>query len=122
MKSLPGAGYQELATRSWLYSSDRYSKDLGCASYVVADEGEAAVVDLDWDNEEYLRLANEHNFRISHILEMHNPTDRFSGRGRLATATGTTIHISKDAGVEYEHEPLADGDRSGPAADRGVSH
>jgi hydroxyacylglutathione hydrolase len=48
--------------------------------------------------------------RISHILETHNHADHLSGKGRLVEAAGATIHISKDAGVEYEHEPLSDGD------------
>jgi hydroxyacylglutathione hydrolase len=85
-------------------------EDLGCASYVVADEGEAAVIDPKWDVEEYLALADEHGFRISHILETHNHADHVSGHGRLAKATGAVIHVSEKAGVAYEHQPLADGD------------
>jgi glyoxylase-like metal-dependent hydrolase (beta-lactamase superfamily II)/rhodanese-related sulfurtransferase len=86
------------------------NEDLGCASYVVADGGEAAVVDPKWEIGEYLRIAEENGFRISHILETHNHADHLSGHGRLREATGATIHVSEDAGVEYEHEPLADGD------------
>src|ERR671929_127233 len=37
-------------------------EDLGCASYVVADGGEAAIVDPKWEIEEYLDLAREHDF------------------------------------------------------------
>src|ERR671936_3071795 len=85
-------------------------EDLGCASYVVADGGEAAVVDPKWEIEDYLRLAGEHDFRIAHILETHNHADHLSGRGRLAEATGATIHASRDAGAAYEHEALDDGD------------
>src|SRR5919204_1688085 len=85
-------------------------EDLGCASYVVADGGEAAVVDPKWQIEDYLELAHEHDFRIRHVLETHNHADHLSGRGRLAVATGATIHVSRDAGGEYEHEPLGDGD------------
>jgi hydroxyacylglutathione hydrolase len=84
--------------------------DLGCASYVVADDGEAAVIDPKWDVEDYLALAAEHGFAITHILETHNHADHVSGRGRLAAATGATIHVSVDAGVEFPHEPLRDGD------------
>jgi hydroxyacylglutathione hydrolase len=86
------------------------NEDLGCASYVVADGGEAAVIDPKWEIDEYLEIAEENSFRISHILETHNHADHLSGRGRLVEATGATVHISKDAGVEYEHEPLDDGD------------
>lgn len=85
-------------------------EDLGCASYVVADEGEAAVIDPKWDVEDYLALAEEHGFRIARIFETHNHADHVSGRGRLARATGARIHVSESAGVDYEHEPLADGD------------
>ena len=55
-------------------------------------------------------LAEEHGFRIDHVLETHNHADHVSGHGRLANATGAAIHISAEAGVAYEHEPLADGD------------
>src|SRR5919199_2175399 len=85
-------------------------EDLGCASYVIADGGEAAVVDPKWEVEEYLALADEHDFRITHILETHNHADHVSGHGRLSEATGARIAISRDAGVEYEHVPLSDGD------------
>lgn len=84
--------------------------DLGCASYLIADGGEAAVIDPKWEIEDYLQLAGENDFQITHILETHNHADHVSGRGRLHEATGATIHVSADAGVEYEHEPLADGD------------
>lgn len=85
-------------------------EDLGCASYVVADGGEAAVIDPKWDIGDYLALAEEHDFRITHVLETHNHADHVSGHGRLAAATGATIAISREAGVEYEHRALADGD------------
>jgi hydroxyacylglutathione hydrolase len=85
-------------------------EDLACASYVIADGGEAAVIDPKWDVEDYLTLADGHHFRIGHALETHNHADHLSGRGRLAEATGATLHISSEADVAYEHEPLGDGD------------
>jgi glyoxylase-like metal-dependent hydrolase (beta-lactamase superfamily II) len=86
-------------------------EDLGCASYVIADGGEAAVVDPKWDIDDYLALAEERGFRITHVLETHNHADHVSGKGRLARATGATIHVPKDAGIEFAHDPIADGDR-----------
>ena len=85
-------------------------EDLGCASYVVADGGEAAVVDPKWEIEDYLALAEEHGFEITHILETHNHADHVSGKGRLAKATGAVVHIPAEAGVAFEHSPIADGD------------
>jgi hydroxyacylglutathione hydrolase len=86
------------------------NEDLSCASYVIADGGEAAVVDPKWEIEDYLRLAEENNSRVSHILETHNHADHLSGRGRLNEATGAMLHVSEDAGVEYENQALSDGD------------
>ena len=84
--------------------------DLGCASYVIADDGVAAVVDPKWEIEDYLALADEQGFAIRHVLETHNHADHVSGRGRLAAATGATIHVSPTPGLAYDHEVLADGD------------
>ena len=85
-------------------------EDLGCASYLVADGGEAAVIDPKWDIEDYLALADEHSFRITHVLETHNHADHVSGKGRLQKATGATIHVPAAAEVAFDHEPMADGD------------
>jgi len=84
--------------------------DLGCASYLIADDGVGAVVDPKWEIEEYLALAADNGFEIRHVLETHNHADHVSGRGRLAAATGATIHVSPTPGLSYEHEVLADGD------------
>jgi hydroxyacylglutathione hydrolase len=86
-------------------------EDLGCASYLVGDPGSgvAAVVDPQWDVDPYLQLSRLHGVRIEHVLETHNHADHVSGHGRLARATGATIHVSEQAGAEYEHEPFGDG-------------
>jgi hydroxyacylglutathione hydrolase len=86
-------------------------EDLGCGSYLVGDERRkvAAVVDPQWHIQPYLRLARLHGMRIGHVLETHNHADHVSGHGRLARATGATIHIHELAEAQYEHEPLADG-------------
>jgi glyoxylase-like metal-dependent hydrolase (beta-lactamase superfamily II) len=86
-------------------------EDLGCASYLVGDTGSgiAAVVDPQWDIDPYLDLARLHGVRIGHVLETHNHADHVSGHGRLARATGATIHVSELAGAEYEHESFGDG-------------
>jgi hydroxyacylglutathione hydrolase len=85
--------------------------DLGCGSYLVGDEhaGVAAVVDPKLEIEDYLALARYMGVRIEHILETHNHADHVSGHGRLAAATGATIHIHRLAEPDYEHEPFDDG-------------
>jgi hydroxyacylglutathione hydrolase len=85
--------------------------DLGCASYLIGDEdaGVAAVVDPKFEIEEYLALARYMGVRIEHVLETHNHADHVSGHGRLAAATGATIHIHRLAAPDYKHEPFDDG-------------
>src|SRR5687767_11422858 len=86
-------------------------EDLGCASYLVGDpkEGVAAVIDPQWDIDPYLRLSRLHGVTIERVLETHNHADHVSGHGRLARATGATIHIHELAGAEYEHDAISDG-------------
>ncbi len=86
--------------------------DLGCASYLVGDEnaGVAAVVDPRFEVDDYLELARYMGVRIEHVFETHNHADHVSGHGRLAAATGATIHIHREAQPDYEHEPFDDGD------------
>src|SRR3954453_14422241 len=86
-------------------------EDLSCASYLVGDTGAgvAAVIDPQWSIEPYLRLSRLHGVTIEHVLETHNHADHVSGHGRLARATGATIHVHEMAGVEYAHEPFTDG-------------
>ena len=85
--------------------------DLGCASYLVGDEeaGVAAVVDPKLDVDDYLALARYLGVRIEHVLETHNHADHVSGHGRLAAATGATIHVHRLAEPDFEHEPFDDG-------------
>jgi glyoxylase-like metal-dependent hydrolase (beta-lactamase superfamily II) len=86
-------------------------EDLGCASYLIGDSdaGVAAVVDPRWEIDVYLELSRLHDVRIEHVLETHNHADHVSGHGRLASATGATIHVHLLAGVDYPHEPFEDG-------------
>lgn len=85
--------------------------DLGCASYFVGDDeaGVAAVIDPRLEIGGYLELARYLGVEIDHVLETHNHADHVSGHGRLAAATGATIHIHRSAEPEYDHEPFDDG-------------
>jgi hydroxyacylglutathione hydrolase len=86
-------------------------EDLGCASYLVGDvsAGVAAVIDPQWEIDPYLRLSRLHGVKIEHVLETHNHADHVSGHGRLARATGATIHVHELADAEYPHESIRDG-------------
>ena len=87
-------------------------EDLGCASYLIGDEnaGVAAVVDPRFDIDEYLELARYMGVAIEHVFETHNHADHVSGHGRLAAATGATIHVHRLNEPDYPHAPFDDGD------------
>lgn len=86
--------------------------DLGCASYLIGDEkaGVAAVVDPRFEIDAYLELARYMGVAIEHVFETHNHADHVSGHGRLAAATGATIHVHALNEAEYPHQPFEDGD------------
>ena len=69
----------------------------------------AAVVDPRFEVDDYLELARYMGVRIEHVFETHNHADHVSGHGRLAAATGATIHIHRLAEPDYDHEPFDDG-------------
>ncbi len=86
--------------------------DLGCASYLIGDERAhvAAVVDPRFEIDGYLEQARYMGVSIEHVFETHNHADHVSGHGRLAAATGATIHVHRLNGAGYPHEPFEDGD------------
>jgi glyoxylase-like metal-dependent hydrolase (beta-lactamase superfamily II)/rhodanese-related sulfurtransferase len=86
--------------------------DLGCASYLIGDDkaGVVAVVDPRFEIDEYLELASYLGVRITDVFETHNHADHVSGHGRLAAATGATIHVHELVAPEFEHEPFGHGD------------
>jgi hydroxyacylglutathione hydrolase len=73
-------------------------RDLGCASYMLGDAGEAVVVDPRWDIDVYLEIARTERLRITHVLDTHDHADHVSGRIRLAQATGARVY--RAAGAE----------------------
>src|SRR5271167_1938971 len=85
---------------------------LGClahASYMLASEGEAAVVDPQRDVDIYLKAAEEHQVKIRHIFESHLHADFVSGHKELASRTGATIYMGAEAGATFPHVPVRDG-------------
>ena len=86
--------------------------DLGCASYLIADEtaGEAVVVDPVYSIERYLEAAEQAGVRIVRVVETHNHADHVSGHGRFALEHDVPVSIHALAEVKYPCEKLADGD------------
>jgi hydroxyacylglutathione hydrolase len=85
---------------------------LGClahASYLLASEGEAVVVDPQRDVELYLKAAEQQRVTIRHIFESHLHADFVSGHKELAARTGAKIYMGAHAGATFPHVPVHDG-------------
>ena len=85
---------------------------LGClahASYLLASEGEAVVVDPQRDVEIYIKAAEENHVAIRHIFETHLHADFVSGHRELAARTGASIYIGAQAEATFPHVPVQDG-------------
>lgn len=85
---------------------------LGClahASYLLASEGEAVVVDPQRDVELYLKAAAEQGATIRHIFETHLHADFVSGHRELAARTGAKIYMGAQSGATFEHVAVSDG-------------
>src|SRR5271169_3538620 len=85
---------------------------LGClahASYMLASQGEAVVVDPQRDVDIYLKAADEHGVKIRHIFETHLHADFVSGHNELAARTGAKIYIGARAGAKFPHVDVHDG-------------
>jgi glyoxylase-like metal-dependent hydrolase (beta-lactamase superfamily II)/rhodanese-related sulfurtransferase len=86
---------------------------LGClahASYMIASEGVAAVIDPQRDVDLYLEAAAAKNWRIEHIIETHLHADFVSGHHELADRTGARIYLGEGSGAEFPHVEVKDGD------------
>ena len=87
----------------------------GCLGYVVGSRrtGEAVVVDATRQTDTFEVAAQEAGLTISHVFDTHVHADHLSGGPSLAEAVGVPYHLGErasDRDVEYEYEPLSDGD------------
>src|SRR5204862_2688635 len=86
--------------------------ETACASYLIGclTERKLAVVDPHVAMvEAYLDEAERAGAPIVAVLETHVQADHVSGLPALVEATGATAYLPTSAGVEFEHEELADG-------------
>jgi hydroxyacylglutathione hydrolase len=84
-----------------------------CASYLFGctTHNKLAVVDAHIDLvDDYLAAANAIGVPITAVFETHVQADHVSGLPHLIERTGATAYVPADAGVEFEHVALADGD------------
>ncbi len=94
-----------------MFFHQRFVPGLAAASYVVGDEdaGTCVVVDPLRDAHEYLRIAEDAELRIAHVVETHVHADFVSGSAELKArlGPGVTVHASGLGGPEWT-PPYAD--------------
>jgi hydroxyacylglutathione hydrolase len=84
-----------------------------CASYLFGcgTHHKLAVVDPHADLvDDYVAAAAALGSPITAVFETHVQADHVSGLPALVERTGATVYLPGDAGVEFEHVALADGD------------
>jgi len=86
---------------------------LGClahASYLIGSDGQAAVVDPQRDVDEYLAEASAQGLQVKYVIETHLHADFVSGHQEIAARTGAQIVFGAQAGVEFDHRAVRDGE------------
>jgi len=86
---------------------------LGClahASYMVASEGVAAVIDPQRDVDIYIETAAARGWNIEHVIETHVHADFVSGHSELAERAGARIYLGEGSGAQFPHIAVKDGD------------
>ena len=92
-----------------MYFEQFYLSCLAHASYLLASEGEAVVVDPQRDVDIYIKAADQHGVRIHHIFETHLHADFVSGHKELAARTGAKIYIGPNGRATVSHAEAHDG-------------
>ncbi|HEY0367488.1 MAG TPA: MBL fold metallo-hydrolase [Pyrinomonadaceae bacterium] len=93
-----------------MYFKQFYLACLAHASYLIGSDGEAAIVDPQRDVDEYISEANAHDLKIRYVIETHLHADFVSGHQEIAARTGAQIVFGAQAGVEFEHRAVKDGE------------
>jgi glyoxylase-like metal-dependent hydrolase (beta-lactamase superfamily II)/rhodanese-related sulfurtransferase len=87
-----------------------YLSCLAHASYLIADGGEAVVVDPQRDVDQYLATAQRLGVVIKYVIETHLHADFVSGHRELAARSGAEIVFGARANAEFPHRAICDGD------------
>src|SRR6202007_2944737 len=93
--------------------TQHYLDCLSQGSYLIGDEtsGRAVVVDPRRDIDVYLSEAAEHGLHIEKVIETNIHASFVSGPLERAAPPGASICYADGADVEFEIEPLHDGQR-----------
>src|ERR1700692_4184490 len=86
-----------------------YLSCLAHPSYLIADAGEAVVVDPQRDVDQYVDAAERLGLRIKYVIETHLHADFVSGHQELAARSGAEIVFGARANAAFPHLAVRDG-------------
>jgi glyoxylase-like metal-dependent hydrolase (beta-lactamase superfamily II) len=94
----------------------------GCLSYIVASQGDAAVIDPSVTPDVYLEIARQGGWSIRYVLETHLHADHLSRARKLAQVTGAVLMLPPQNRARFAFTSIADGQqlRLGDATLRAV--
>jgi glyoxylase-like metal-dependent hydrolase (beta-lactamase superfamily II)/rhodanese-related sulfurtransferase len=81
----------------------------GCLSYVIGAGERAVVIDPSRDLRQYLGVASEYGWTITHVLDTHLHADHLSGARELSSAIGASLWLNPADPFTFAYEPLSDG-------------
>jgi len=87
-----------------------YLACLAHASYLIADGGEAAVIDPQRDIDQYIESAQRLGATIKYVIETHLHADFVSGHRELAARSGAEIVFGARANAAFPHRAVRDGE------------
>ena len=84
---------------------------LAHASYIVASDSEAVIIDPERRVDGYLNYLVKNKLSLKAIFLTHPHADFVAGHAELAARTGAPIFISEQAPATFTHQDLKEGDR-----------
>ena len=81
----------------------------GCLSYLVGAGDVAVAIDPSRDLDQYLTVATERGWRITHVLDTHLHADHLSGARDLSALVGAALWLNPADPFDFDFEPLTDG-------------
>jgi glyoxylase-like metal-dependent hydrolase (beta-lactamase superfamily II)/rhodanese-related sulfurtransferase len=83
----------------------------GCLSYLVASDGDAALIDPSLPAHVYVELARQRGWAIRSVLETHIHADHLSRARDVVAQTGAALLLPVQQRARFPFTPVADGDR-----------
>lgn len=96
-----------------MYFRQLLNDETACASYLLGckSKGKFAVVDPHLDLvDDYIARTEAQGAELAAVVETHVQADHVSGLPELVARSRATAYLPDDAGVEFEHHSLADGE------------